>query len=314
MPITKAGMFRRFLVAAGFFAAISVVASPVDAQVRGVYPLGMSAVNSGVTAGPGFGYANMLLYYGRDRQTDSNGETMRTGQNSVWLDMNSFSWVSDKIAALGDAKYSFVATIPLARNSLTSDEVGHISGATGLGDSYFVPAILGWQMKRVDLRVMYGFLAPTGRFDAGANDNVGSGYWTHTLSSGQTFYLAEDRATVFSAFEMYEIHETQEGTHIHPGDTLNLDYSVMHAFTLRGGPLLQVGLAGYEQWQTSAKTGPQISPAQSEERYRVSALGVALNLSVPQHKLSFAFRAFKEFSSQSTFEGYSMQASVAVAL
>jgi hypothetical protein len=296
----------------GFAAAIGALTFPVQAQVRGVYPLGMSATNSGVTSESGFTYANALLYYERDRKTGPDGETLETGSNSVLLDMNTFIWVSEKIAALGNAKYSAIATVPLARNSLTSDEVGQISGATGLGDIYIQPLILGWQTARADIRLAYGFLAPTGRFDADANDNVGSGYWTHTLSSGQTFYLTEDRATAISAFEMFERHETQEGTHIRPGDTLSLDYSVTRVFPLQNGLRLQVGLAGYEQWQISDKTGPQIEPSQAAARYRVHALGLASNVVVPDWNLSFGVRFFEEFSTRSTFEGYSLQGSIAI--
>jgi hypothetical protein len=296
----------------GLIAALCAFASPVQGQVRGVYPLGMSATNSGVTPESGLTYANALLYYERDRMTGPDGETVESGRNSVLLDMNTIIWVSDKIAALGDAKFSAAATLPLARNSLTSDEIGQISGATGLGDVFIQPLILGWRLPRADIRLIYGFLAPTGRFDADANDNVGSGYWTNTVSSGQTLYLTEDRATAISAFEMYEIHSTQEGTGIRPGDTLNLDYSVTRLFPLQNGLRLQLGLAGYEQWQTSSKTGPQITPTQAVARYRVNALGVASNVVIPEPNLSFGCKFFKEFSTKSTFEGYSLQGSIAI--
>ena len=76
---------------------------------------------------------------------------------------------------------------------------------------------------------MYGFLAPTGRFSAGANNNVGSGYWTHALSAGQTFYLTGNKQLSLSAFQLYEFHTVQEGTGIHPGETFNLDYSLMYS-------------------------------------------------------------------------------------
>ena len=77
-----------------------------------------------------------------------------------------------------------MATIPIANNSLSSDAAGAVSGGGGLADSYYQPVIIGWQTGRADIRAAYGFLAPTGRFRAGATDNVGSGYWTHTLSCG----------------------------------------------------------------------------------------------------------------------------------
>src|SRR5262249_37591888 len=152
--------------------------------------------------------------------------------------------------------------------------------------SFYQPLILGWRTKRLEFKVAYGFLAPTGRFDAGSSNNVGSGYWTHAPSSGLTLYLTDDRATAFSAFEMYEIHTTQEGRGIHPGDNFDLDYSITH--TLRAGENLrvQLGLIGYGQWQTTAKTGPGVTPEQEAARYSVDALGIATNLMFPTRKVS----------------------------
>lgn len=278
--------------------------------MRGVYPLGISATNAGVTPEPGFSYANVLADYERDRMTGPNGETVETGGHSVLMDLNSLIWASGgKIAFLGGATYSAVVTVPIARNSLTSDTVGPISGGAGPADLYVQPLILGWRLPRADIRVIYGFLAPTARFKAGANDNVGNGYWTHVVASGQTVYLTEDRATALSAFEMFELHGTQEGTGVRPGDTVNLDYSLTRLFPLGRGFRLQFGPAGYSQWQTSAKTGPGVTAAQSETRYRVNALGFAANLMLPRRKVSIGLKVFKEFSTRSTFEGYSVQGS-----
>ena len=173
-----------------------IAARPARAQNRGVYPLGMSATNSGVTPESGFTYSNQLLFYARDQAKDDEGRTLPvTGLNTVVMDMNTLTWVSTK-RILG-ARYSASATLPFAKNDLTSDIQGQISGGGGFADSYYLPFILGWSTKRADVRVMYGFLAPTGRFAAGANNNVGSGYWTHALSSGQTFYLTRGQASDF---------------------------------------------------------------------------------------------------------------------
>ncbi len=156
-----------------------ILAKGVKAQSRGVYPLGMSATNSGITPESGFTYSNQLLFYSRDEVKDQNGSTLPiTGNNWVLMDMNSLIWVSTK-KFLGGARYSAFATLPFAKNDLTSDIHGNISGGGGFADSYYVPLVLGWNKERVAIRVLYGFLAPTGRFAAGANDNVGSGYWTN---------------------------------------------------------------------------------------------------------------------------------------
>ena len=294
-------------------ATICILASPALAQVRGVYPLGMSATNSGVTPEPGISYVNQFLFYSRDEAKGPNGEVLATGQNSVMMDMNSLVWVSKgKIDFLGGPLFSMSATIPIANNSLTSDVEGGISGGGGLADSYYQPFILGWRKKRVDIRAVYGFLAPSGKFSVGANNNVGSGYWTHAFSSGQTFYLDDNKRTAISAFQMYEIHTTQQGTQIHPGETLNLDYSLTHVLSLQPDLNLQVGLVGYEQWQLSDKTGPDITPAQSSAHYRVNALGFASALMLPARKLSVGVKYFKEFEDRSTFQGYSFQITASI--
>jgi hypothetical protein len=273
----------------------------------------MSATNSGVTPESGFTYANVFLFYARDTLRGPNGEIIATGEQSLMMDMNSFVWVSKKtIKILGDAKFSLSATLPIANNSLTSAVQGPIGGGGGFADSYYQPFIFAWQKKRADIRAIYGFLAPTGRFSAGANNNIGSGYWTHTMSAGETFYLTENKMTAVSAFEMYEFHTNQQGTHIHPGQNLDLDYSLTQAFPLREGSRLQLGLVGYGQWQTTDKTGSTITPTQATSHYRVNALGLATNLMLPARKVSVGVKYFREFSNSSTFQGYSLQISGAI--
>jgi hypothetical protein len=290
-----------------------LVANPTLAQNRGVYPLGLSAINSGVTADSGFTYNNAFLFYARDEQKGGNGEVVATGQQSVLLDMNTLVWVSGaEIAPLGGARFSSAVTIPIANNSLSSSAQGAISGGGGLGDLYLQPVILGWRTEHADIRGIFGLLAPTGKFTAGATDNVGNGYWTPVFAAGETFYLSADRATTLSAFEMYEFHSTQSGTHIHPGETLDLDYSLMRAFALPSARL-QVGLVGYGAWQTTAKTGPNITPAEEAQRYRVNALGFGLNYALPARKVTLSFKYFDEFSNQWTYQGYSVQISAGVA-
>ena len=280
----------------------------IEAQNRGVYPLGMNAVNSGLMPAPGFTYTNQLLTYARDEAKADDGSTLSvSGSNTVVMDLNTIAWASTA-TVLGGSQYSGSATFPIAKNDLTSDLNGNLSGGAGFADSYYLPLILGWDEERAAVRVLWGFLAPTGRFAQGANNNVGSGYWTFTGSSGQTFYLTKSKSLNLSAYEMYEFHTMQEGTGTHPGDTFDLDYSLMRAFALgRGSPRVQIGLAGYEARQTTAKTGPEIAPNQSSTRYAINAIGFAATLAFPDRKLSFAMKYFDEFADRSTFQGFSLQ-------
>jgi len=281
-----------------------------EAQSRGVYPLGMSALNPGHTPEPGFTYSNQLLFYSRDLAKNNDGATLPVaGSNSVLMDLSSLIWVSGK-SILGGANYSAIATLPFAKNDLTSDFHGNLSGGGGFADSYYMPLVLGWNKQRISVRALYGFLAPTGRFAAGANDNVGSGYWTHAVSSGQTFYLTKGKSLALSAYEMYEIHTTQNGTGIRPGDTFDLDYSLARTVILKSGVAsLQIGVVGYEQRQITAKTTPAITADESRERYAVNSLGFASHLAFPRQNFNLGMKFFREFANRATFQGYSMQVS-----
>jgi hypothetical protein len=291
-----------------------LVAAYAHAQNRGVYPLGLSAINSGVSAAPGLTYNNSFLFYSRDEQVGGNGEVLATGQQAVLLDMNTFLWASkEEMAALGDARFSWAATIPIANNSLSSSAQGAISGGGGVGDAYLQPLILGWHKERADIRGIIGVLAPTGKFNAGATDNVGNGYWTPVIASGQTFYLSADKSTTLSVFEMYEFHTTQSGTHIRPGETFDLDYSVMRAFPLYEESRLQVGVIGYGAWQTTAKTGPNITAGEEGNRYRVNGIGAGMNFLLPDQKVTLSLKYFDEFANRWTYQGYSLQISAGVA-
>ena len=310
----RAQLASRLFTVVAVFAVAHAVLIPVQAQVRGVYPVGMSATNSGVTPEAGFSYSNLFIFFSRDEEKGPHGEILATGQNSILMDMNSFVWVSKKeIAPLGGAVFSASATLPIANNSLTSDLNGAISGGGGFADSYYQPLILGWRKQRFAIRAIYGFLAPTGRFSAGANTNVGSGYWTSVIASGQTIYLNSSKATALSAFQMYEFHGTQEGTMVHPGQTLNLDYSLTQTLGLQRDLRLQLGLVGYGQWQTTDKSGPTITTEQAAARYKVNALGFAANAILPEHNVSVGVKYFHEFECRSTYQGYTLQISAAIA-
>ena len=263
-----------------------------EAQVRGVYPTGMSATNAGLMPASGVTYSNLFIFNSRDESKGPDGAVVETGTNAVMIGLNTFVWVS-RGTVLGGARLSAAATVLVSNSSLASDTQGQLSAGGGFADFYLQPFILGWTTERVGIRAAYGLLAPTGRFNAGASDNIGSGYWTHAPSLGLTMFLTEDKATTFSAFYLHEVHTVQEGTQIHPGQTANLDYSVTRTVRAGEDTQLQLGLIGYGQWQTTGKTGPEISPAQNDARYKVNALGFASNVVLPARKVSLGLKVLQ---------------------
>ena len=298
------GLWLAILVSAG-------LSQTAEAQVRGVYPTGMNATNAGVTPDSGFTYSNLFIFNARDESKGSNGEVVATGTNAVMIDLNTFVWVSRR-TLLGGAKLSATASPLVSNSSLASDTAGQLSAGGGFGDFFVQPFILGWQTDRIGFRTAYGVLAPTGRFNAGASDNVGSGYWTHAPSVGATLYLTRDKSTTVSAFHMYEFHTVQAGTDIHPGQTANIDYSVARRVRVNDDTQLQIAAIGFGQWQTTDKTGPTITAAQGSARYKVNALGFGSNVLLPARQVSLGLKYFKEFSNRSTFQGYTLHISGAL--
>ena len=87
----------------------------------------------------------------------------------------------------------------------------------------------------------------------------------------------------------------------HPGQTINLDYSLTRVFPLQGDVRVQVGLVGYGQWQTTDKHGPAITPEEVAAHYKVNALGFAANAVFPGSKASIGVKYFHEFECKSTY-------------
>jgi hypothetical protein len=284
-------------------------AGPSHAQslppLRGVYTPGFNATNSGVMPEPGLTYANTFMDYSfNEARCTVCGEL--TPDVAVLVDVNVFMWVSKKKILGGN--YALVAGLPFTNSSLSLAGLSPIGGGGGFADSFYQPATLGWHLKRADIMVAYAFFAPTGRFTPGASNNTGSGHWTNAPTAGETFYLTKNKGTAFSAYQMYEFHTTQEGTNIHPGQTLDLDYSLTQIIPLQKDmhTLLQVGVVGYGQWQTSNNSGPDVDP-QHPGHYRVNGIGGAANVILPVRKVSVGFKLLKEFSNSYTVQGYSLQ-------
>ena len=293
---------------------VVIAPDPAYAQLRGQYTPGMSATNSGSLPTPGISYVNIFQLYSYDQLKGIKGNSLPVnGELSVMIDQNVFMWVS-KTKILGGS-FAFLADLPVANSSLTSATLGALAGGSGLADSYYQPFTLGWQLSWADLQVAYGFTAPTGKFNVGQSNNVGSGYWGNDIVAAQTIYLTKNKGTAVSAYEQYEFHGTQKDTDIHPGQTFDIDYSITQILPLQKNmkTLLQVGLVGYGQYQTTDRSGPGINPVvAANSHYKVNAIGFAANIIQPEKNFAIGVKYFKEYSNSSTIQGSSLQISGAI--
>ncbi len=298
---------RRRLV---FFLSILVelfccMASAV-AQQKAQWIPGQAGLSGGILPEPGFTYTSLTIQYSAGESKGPRGESVPvTGDYSVWAIESIFSFVPNR-KVLG-ARWMTMAIVTPANGSLTVPQFGFNAGGYGFADLWVQPITLGWSFKRADTYVGYAFMAPTGRYAAGATDNIGSGYWGHDITAGTTLYLTKKRMTTANLTTNWEIHGQKKDSTMTPGQAFTLEWGFGHIFGLdeQYTKMLQLGVVGYDQWQVTANGGtePPGIPASLAPMYSVHAAGAQASFILPAKNLSFFFRFQPEYRARSHSRG-----------
>jgi len=277
----------RTLVGALGCVAAMLCAAPAQAQLNGENLLGDMGVKSGTQPDPGVYVSTIYYRYGTDTLKDARGRSVDgdpTGNASQTIDAGValVYYVTPK-KVLG-ANFGMMAVLPVANGALEAPGFGLSEEAhIGMSDLYVMPAQLGWHFKRFDALAGVAFFAPTGRYSAGADDNLGKGMWSYEVSGGGTLYLDSKRTWSVSTTGFWETHSKKEGEVRVEHITLN-DVTVGDLVTLEGGVgrsflhgAASVGLAYYAQWKTTSDDlGLSSSVPQRSgipERHRVWGFG-----------------------------------------
>jgi hypothetical protein len=289
-------------------------ASPLLGQQKGQWVPGQFGLNAGVIPEPGVTYANLALNYSASQLNNSNGNGVPgiNGTYSFWVDENIFYYVP-KHKFLGGYFMPYVAlnyaSGELVAN-LTGTSLSSGGGGSGFADMYVQPVNLGWHLKRADVNVGYAFTAPTGRFTAGASDNVGSGYWGNNITSGTTFYITKNKATSANLSTDWEIHGQKTGTNETPGEAFTDEWGLGQVLPLKKdfSRLLQLGLVGYDQWQVSNNGGTVTVggvpvPASIIPYYSVHGIGFQSDFILPAKDLAAFFKYYDEYSAKARPQG-----------
>jgi hypothetical protein len=255
---TTAKRFR--LSALGLMAAI-LCAAPAHAQLNGENLLGDMGVKSGTQPAPGLYVSSIYYRYFTDSIKDPNGKPLSldpsgTGSQTVQAAMPLVLYVTPK-KVLG-AHLGMMAVLPIAKGAMEAPGLGlSETASTGLSDLYVMPAQLGWQFKRADALVGVGIFAPTGRYAAGASDNLGKGMWSYEASGGATVYLDPQRTFSLSTTAFWETHGKKDGEvrvqnvairNVKVGQLLTLEGGIGKSF-LHGAA--SIGGAYYAQWKVT---------------------------------------------------------------
>lgn len=290
-------------------------AVPCLAQQKGQWIPGQYGLNAGVLPDTGFTYANMTINYSSDDLKNSSGNSVPlNGSYDIWAIENIFYFVP-KFKFLG-AKVAFMVAAPTLANgsatlgSLNFPNLVVNAGGEGIADTWVQPVTLGWSLKRADVYVGYAFMAPTGRYTAGARDNIGSGYWGNHVTTGSTFYITKNKGTSANLFTDWEFHGSKTtgfGTNLTPGQAFSMEWGLGQALPLKKdlSRLLQVGLIGYDQWQVSDNGGFLTTriPASIAPYYSVHAIGFQTNFLLPPKGLNFFFKFEDEYKALARPQG-----------
>ena len=298
-------------------------ALPLIGQQKPQWMPGQVGLNAGVIPAPGFSYVNISVNYRSSTFNNPNGSAIPvTGNYNVWAVENLFYGVLGAKPLHGDIY--FVLALTPATGSLDADiqlqnpgipNLNAVAGGGGMADTFVEPIGVGWHLKRADIQVAEAMMLPTGRYNPGATNNVGTGYFGNHLLDGITYYITKNKGTSANLFTDWEVHGTRQGangTVKTPGQAFTMEWGLGQVLPLKKNfsQLLQIGLIGYDQWQVTQNGGTVpigstnfTIPASSLPYYSVHAIGGQGTYILPMKNLSLYVKGEHEYTAYSHFVG-----------
>jgi hypothetical protein len=301
-------MKKLTLFLAMIFAVIGLAQSGA-AQERGQYLPGFRGLNVGEQPPPGFTYANYIFWYPSGKLKDHDGNTANDDIDiDLVADANVFAYTPKK-KILGGT-YSASVIVPIQNIASDMPNVGAtLDTGFGLGDIYVEPLSLNWKLKKGKIRTSYGFMAPTGRYEAGASDNLTTDFWGHQFMLGGTMNPDKKGLWQINASSVWEAHQKKRHADIKVGNNVTFEYGVGRTFVKNQGKrLIQLGLVGYSEFQLTDDTGAGVMPPNLGNKDSVHALGGEFDYILPMKKLNFMLRVLPEYGARSRTQGVTIVA------
>lgn len=277
------------------------------AQLSGHNTRGDLGMMSGTQAPVGMYGVGMWYDYTadtlRDRSGDSFPATTGGGSVDVRAVVAGLLWTTE-IQLLG-GNYGFAIYPALTDNATELPALQtDTETSTGLADTYIQPLILGWTTGQADFTAGLGIYAPTGRYDADADDNRGLGMWSYEAFAGTTVYFDEARSWHLAATAFFETHGEKDDSDVRVGDIVTIEGGLGKSF-MDGAA--NVGVAYYAQWKVSRDdfgatppSGPLVG------KHEVYGIGPEVTVPLASKSKLYGFanlRYFWETGAKSTLEG-----------
>lgn len=217
---------------------------------------------------PGFDVISYNYYAWTKQFADKDGvkySHIDLDSLSLGIDMNTFATVpafywGSTFTLFGGATY-VVGIVPnyyWANVNVTAKQgLSSLSSNTklsGFGDLFVQPLGLSWGWKHFDATLNYAFTAPTGRYESGADDNIGMGFWANQFQGFAYWYPDESQASAFMLGLTYEINSKTKGEELKIGNRLSLEYGISQYLSDR----LELSVMGGNNWQVSDDSGEDV--------------------------------------------------------
>ena len=141
-------------------------------------------------------------------------------------------------------------------------------------------------MKQADVVAGYAFVAPTGRYTVGADDNTGLDMWGHELTVGTTAFFDEKKTMDVSTLAAVEFHSKKRHSDAHVGTLLTLEGGLGRNFA---GGAAKVGLVYVAQWKLTDDTLTGLQALLVRGKNSMAALGPEVTLPLAAKGLLIGF-------------------------
>ena len=239
---------------------------------------------------PGIYIMGTAMFFNAGKFRDGSGETVSNDEADYILGALALVWRPD--LELWGADFQVVMTP--AFGNLSGRPVlvdGRPQDApVGFTDMFFSPFGLGWHWNEFHLVAALGAFAPTGKFDPGANDNTGLGFWTampYALGTYRTERGVFEKLPLLATIGLfYETHSNQKGRDFRPGDSFTFEW----ALGLELAERTSLGMAGFVYRQVNDPSGIDATPL---DKYRSNGIGLILSQGIGPVNLNL--RAYRDF-------------------
>ncbi len=268
----------------------------VFAQISGNYAAGAFTGMKGAIIPPSgnFVLENGTLIYNTREFVDSDGNSRDIATVNALANRTIFGHVFDLQILGGD--YFPAVIIPFANVALRPEPGSEKDFQ--LGDLILQPLALGWHEGTMHYQFVYNIWLPTGRFNAGASNNVGKGLYSHLLTAAATWLQEAETPWAATLMLRYDIMGKQQDTNIEPGNVLIIEGGAGQEI-VKG---LDLGLTYYFMTQTTKEKDP--SQDTEKDTYMAASIGPELNWrpnSLPGFQV--ALRSYFEFAARNSSQG-----------